>query len=117
MVVSGIEASGIKEQVLREIVQASPEITARIVGKDRAFAVIVRLASGEKILMTARGGVRLFASLDTAAAFVGDLGLLQFDVDISHYRPGRLRAPRPDRAAALRQTRTKMRQQSLELGA
>lgn len=112
-----MEMSGIKKEVLRELVQASAEITARIVGKERAFAVIVRLASGEKILMTARGEIRLFASLDTAAGFVGELGLLQFDVDISHYRPGRLRAPRPDRAEALRHTRTRMRQQSLGLGA
>lgn len=107
----------IKESVLREIVQASAEVTARIVGKENAFVVIVRLASGEKILTTARGKTRLFASLDTAASYVGELGLLRFDVDISHYRPGRLRGPRPDRAEALRHTRTRMRQQSLVLGA
>src|SRR6266436_6760588 len=107
--------NGIKEQILRELVQASIEVTARIVGKENAFTVVAHLASGDKIVMTARGRVRLFASLDTAAAFVGDLGLLHFDVDISHYRPGRLRGPRPDRAEALRHTRTKMQQQSLGL--
>jgi hypothetical protein len=111
-----MEIGSIKEPVLRELVQASAEVTARIVGKDSAFVILVRLASGEKILTTARGSTRQFASLDTAASFIGDLGLLHFDVDISHYRPGRLRGPRPDRAEALRHTRTRMRQQSLSLG-
>lgn len=100
---------------MRELIQASAEITARIVGKESAFMILLHLASGEKTLMTSRGSVRLFASLDTAAAFLGELGLLQFDIDISHYRPGRLRGPRPDRAEALRHTRTRMQQQSLGL--
>lgn len=106
---------GIKEPVLRELVQASAEISARIVGKETGFMVILRLASGEKTLAASRGNVRLFASLDTAASFLGDLGFLQFDIDISHYRRGRLRGPRPDRAEALKLTRTKMQQQSLGL--
>ena len=112
-----MEQRSIREPVLREVLEASAEVAARIVGKENAFIVIVRLASGEKILTTARGKTRLFASLDTVASYLGDLGLLHFDVDVSHYRPGRLRGPRPDRAEALRQTRTRMRQQSLGLGA
>lgn len=110
-----MELPGIKETVLRELVEASAELTVRIVGKDNALIVLFRLASGEKVLVTTRGGIRLFASLDTAAAFLGELGVIRFEIDISHYRPGRLRGPRPDRAAALRLTRTRMRQQPLGL--
>jgi len=110
-----MEIAGIKEPVLREIVQASADVSARIVGKENAFFVIAQLASGEKTVMTTRGNTRLFASLDTAAAFIGDLGLIRFEVDISHYTGGRLRAPRPDRAEALRNTRTRLRQQPLGL--
>jgi len=106
---------GIKELVLKELVGASAEVTARIIGKEKGFQVNVRLASGEKPLVTSRGSVRVFASLDTVASYVGDLGLLRFDVDISHYKAGRLRRPRPDRAEAMRKTRTKLHQQSLGL--
>lgn len=106
---------GIRESVLRELLQASSEVNARIVGRDSGFFVIVHLGSGDKAVLTTRGTIKLFASLDTAAAFIGDVGLLHFEVDISHYRPGRLRGPRPDRAEALRQTRTRMQQQSLGL--
>jgi hypothetical protein len=111
----GMEIPGIKETVLRELIQASTELTARIVGRDNGFIVLFRLASGEKALVTTRGAMRFFASLNTAAAFLGDMGLLRFEIDISHYRPGRLRSPRPDRAAALRLTKTKLRQQPLAL--
>ena len=110
-----MEFAGIKETVVRELVQASAEVGARIVGKDNALIILIALPSGEKTLVTTRGAIRRFASLNTAAAFLGDMGLLRFEIDISHYRPGRLRAPRPDRAAALRLTRTRMRQQPLGL--
>jgi hypothetical protein len=106
---------GIRELVLKELVGATAEISARIVGRENGFLVIVRLASGQKTLITSRGDIRLFASLDTAASFMGDIGVLQFEVDISHYRAGRLRGPRPDRAEALKHTRTKLYQQSLGL--
>jgi len=110
-----MEVAGIRESVLRELIEASAEITARVVGKDNAFIILVRLASGEKTLVTSRGRIRLFASLNTAASFLGDLRLVRFEIDISHYRPGRLRGPRPDRAEALKLTRTRLRQQPLGL--
>lgn len=109
------EFVGIRETVLRELVQASAEVSATIFGKESSFSVMVHLGSGDKTVVTTRGNIRLFASLDTVAAFVGDLGLVRFYVDISHYRPGRLRGPRPDRAEALRHTRTRMQQQPLGL--
>jgi hypothetical protein len=104
----------IKEPVLRELVQASEAVTARIVGKGNGFAVMARFGSSEKTLVTSRGQVRLFASLDTVGSFVRDVGISRFEVDMDHYEPGRLRGARPDRAAALRLTRTRMQQQNIE---
>jgi hypothetical protein len=108
---------GITESTLRQLAEASAEIGIRIVGKDNALIVLIRITSGEKSLITTRGNVRFFASLDTAAAFIGEIGILNFDVDISHYRRGRLRSPRPDRAEALKRTKTRMTQQPLGLEA
>jgi hypothetical protein len=77
--------------------------------------IIVRLGNRNKTLtlITSRGKVRLFASLDTAAALMKDIGLSRFQVDMAGHQPGRLRSPRPDRAEALRLTRTRMQQQPL----
>jgi hypothetical protein len=105
----------IKEPVLRELIQASAAVSATVSGRERGFAVLVHLGTSDKLLATSKGVVRLFASLDTVCSFVKDLGLERFEVDMSGYQPGRLRGARPDRAEALRRSRTKMRQQNLEL--
>jgi hypothetical protein len=104
----------IKEPVLRELVQADTSVGATVSGQERGFALQVRLGGGQKILVTSRGAVRLFASLDTVGAFVRDLGIPHFEVDMSGHAPGRLRKARPDRAEAMRRTRTKLQQQPFE---
>ena len=105
----------LKEPILRELIEASESITATVTGQDRGFAIVIHVGTADKFLSTSRGAVRLFASLDTACAFVRDIGLERFQVDMSGYQPGRLRSPRPDRAEAMRLSRTKMQQQDLEL--
>lgn len=107
----------IKEPILRELVQATGQVDATVNGRERGFAVTVRVGPAQKILVTSRGSIRLFASLDTAGAFVRDMGIPRFNVDMSRHEPGRLRKARPDRAQALRLTRTKMHQESLEFRA
>ena len=109
------ELQTIKEPVLRELIQASEAVSAIVSGRERGFAVLVHLGTSNKLLATSKGVVRLFASLDTACSFVKDLGLERFEVDMSGYQPGRLRSARPDRAEALKLSRTKMQQQDLEL--
>lgn len=103
----------IREPVLRELVEASALSGATITGQEKGFAVIFKVGTSEKTLATTRGGIRLFASLDTAGAFIRDIGLPRFDVDMTGHEPGRLRKARPDRAEALRKTRTKLKQEAL----
>ena len=103
----------IKESVLREVVGANSVLSVCAVGRCGSFAVVVRYGSTEKTLTNTRGDTRLFASLNTAADFLRRLGLGRFEVDVTNFAPGRLRKPRPDRAEALRKTRTKPRQKHL----
>ena len=105
----------IREPVLRELIEVAEGVSATISGRERGFALVVHIGSSDKLLATSRGPIRLFASLDTASAFVRDLGLTRFEVDMSGHQPGRLRSARPDRAEAMRLSRTKMQQQDLEL--
>jgi hypothetical protein len=107
-------ATTIKGPLLRELVQASVIVGATVTGREKGFAVVVKIGNnGEKVLATARGDVRVFASLHTAGEFVRNVGLAKFEVDMNGYEKGRLRKARPDRAEALRGTRTKVRQQPL----
>ena len=104
----------IREPMLLELIRASAAIGAIVTGQEKGFSLVVKIGSnGEKVLATSRGDVRLFASLDTAGQYIKNMGLPRFEVDMNRYEKGRLRKPRPDRAEALRRTRTKVRQQPL----
>ena len=74
--------------------------------------MVVRVGISQRVVANAKGNIRLF-SLHSAAAFLNGIGLQRFEIDTSSYLPGRLRKPRPDRAEALRKTRTLPRQSNL----
>lgn len=106
------------ESMLRELCLAGATTEIVVVGLPRGgFAVRVAYgASGkhiDKVLATSRGSVRRFASIDTAAGVVREFGVQRFGVDMTDHEPGLVRGPRPDRAEALRKTKTKPTQGSL----
>jgi len=102
----------IKETTLRELVTAGSVASVCVVGQNGGYAITVRCGTAESILASTRGDVRLF-TLDRASTFLRALGLFRFNVDSTDYEPGRLRKPRPDRAEALRKTRTRPIQETL----
>lgn len=95
----------LQEAAVRELVNAGV-ITGFVArGRDGGFVVEAALgAEGGRmaILGNTRSGPRVFASLATVAMLLKRLGLDRFVVDTAHYVPGRVRAARPDRAAAMR---------------
>ena len=107
-------SSPIKANLVRELIEATGDVRATAVGGQGGFALLFRFNDAEKMLVNSRGNVRLFASLTTAGTFIRGIGVSRFEVDMTDYEPGRLRGPRPDRAEALRGTRTRLRQQNLE---
>lgn len=104
--------STIRETTVRELVTSEAVSAARVVGQRGGYALEIRYGHSESTLATSRGAVRLF-TLEGATRFLADLGVTKFEVDATHYEPGRIRKPRPDRAEALRKTRTRPRQVSL----
>jgi hypothetical protein len=102
----------IKEATLRELVRAKSINSACLVGQFGGYVVKVRYGASERLLATTRSEVRLF-TLENAGKFLRTIGLPRFEVDATTYEPGLLRKARPDRAEALRNTRTVMRQASL----
>lgn len=102
----------IKETTLRELVKANSLSSVCLVGQYGGYVVKVAYGSSESVLATTRSEVRLF-SLENAGKFLRAIGLPRFEVDASAYEPGLLRKARPDRAEAMRNTRTVMRQTRL----
>ena len=96
----------INEPMLRDLVDTNSIGSACVIGQLGGYSIVVRLGQVERTLTTRRGGIRLF-KLDNASKFLCELGNAKFEVDATTFQPGRLRKPRPDRAAALRGTCTK----------
>lgn len=102
----------IKEATLRELVGTNSINKACLIGQGGGYAITVHCGKVERLLANTRGEVRLF-KLNNAAEFLRNIGLEKFEVDSTNYTPGRLRKARPDRAEAMRKTRTKLRQKAL----
>ena len=107
----------ITEATLRELLasgERAVRIRASVVGTVGGFEVRVRIASHDmRDLVTTRGTTKRFASLDTIGGWLKSIGLPVFVIYMQNHQAGRLRPPRPDRAAALRATRTRPQQQRL----
>lgn len=105
----------IEEKTLRALIAANSVHAVTATGRKGGFAVAIRHGTAEHELATARHGVRVFPNLTRLAVFLAKLGVQRFEVDTAEYEPGRVRKPRPDRALALRHTRTQPRQASMLL--
>ena len=103
----------VREVTLRELIESNSIDSVCVVGQYGGFAVTVRYGQSERTLASTRGEVRKFASLNTATDLLRRLGILKLEVDAKAYEPGRIRGARPDRAEALRRTRTTPKQQAL----
>jgi hypothetical protein len=103
----------LRETTLRELVEIGSVRKLQLVGRKGGFILAAHHGDAIGVLANSRGGVRQFASLNTAADFVRRLGLTIFEVDAGGYERGLTRRPRPDRSEALKRTRTRPQQQPL----
>lgn len=107
-----VAPEAIRETMLRELAEANSIRLVKAVGQQGGFAITVCYGAVERLLSCTRGGIRLFPNLTTLATFLRKLGITRFEVDTANFEPGRVRPARPDRAEALRRTRTRRQQGS-----
>ncbi len=82
-----IDVELIPTNVLKLVAAAGSVTSARIESGDKGLVITFRLGLTERLLGAARGGVRYFHSLDGAAAYLVNQGIVQFEVDIPNWRP------------------------------
>lgn len=92
----------IAESTLRDLVAAGVVEAITATAKGGGFEVVIKFGSAEAVLGNAKNEPKLYASLDTIAAQLLKLGVRSFAVNTTGYKPGLVRAPRPDRAEAMR---------------
>lgn len=100
----GHEMEGtIKLPQLRRLISAGIVSHVDVVGRTGGWTI--RAYTGERhppMLATAAGAVRVFTTSDSAIYQLIRLGLTRFEVVADEYESGTLRAPRPDRAEAMK---------------
>lgn len=83
------------EAALRDFIGAGAVTRLQAVGRAGGFDLRVHMGATEATLGNARGGVRLFASLEALTALLKRLEHPCFEVDASNYVSGRLRSAAP----------------------
>lgn len=96
----------IKLESLRELVAAGSVKSAMILGQKGGYAVLASIGVQQRPLGTKFGEVRMFGSTDTAVKVMREIGVYQFNIDITHFEAGRLRAARPDVTAKAKSAAT-----------
>lgn len=94
----------IKLARLRLLAEAGTVSAATIIGRKSGWTVRVEVDEGPRMLCSADGTLRIFSTTDSAIAQMARLGVTRLNVIADAYEAGTLRAPRPDRAAALKET-------------
>jgi hypothetical protein len=86
----------IKLENLRDLVNMGVVSTATILGQKGGYTVLTKVGAQDRILATKLGGVKMFATTDSAVRELTRLGLSSFLVDTSQHEKALLRAPRKD---------------------
>ncbi|HUB88422.1 MAG TPA: hypothetical protein VMA74_01690 [Dyella sp.] len=95
----------IKLETLRELVAAGTVKSATILGKSGGYAVLTSVGAQQRPLGTKYGTTRMFSTIDTAVRVMRELGVQRFQLDVTNFEEGRLRAPRPDVAVKAKAAR------------
>lgn len=95
----------IKLEILRELVATGSVKSATILGKKGGYAVLTSIGTQQRPLGTKFGTTRMFSTIDTAVRVLRELGMQRFQVDVTNFKEGRLRAARPDVAVKAKAAR------------
>lgn len=92
----------LQEAPLRELIAA--RVISHVIARGQTGGFVLEVHFGERkaVLASSRGGARTFASLSTVAVLLQRLGHPRFEVDVTNYLPGRVRAAQPERSASMK---------------
>lgn len=74
-------------KTLRELVRAGSVQRVHVVAEGDRFRLVLRYGDEERLLETAKGHVRRFRALDSVASYLLGIGVVDFEVNTTHWRP------------------------------
>ena len=92
----------IDHTTLTKLAEAGVVRSARVVGQQGGWAILVKYGKTERTLAAQRSQqLRIFRKLETLVEYLKGIGIARFDVDAVNFDPGTA-IKRPDRAAAMK---------------
>ena len=76
------------EKMLKTLVDAAAVKNARIIANGARFHVEVDAPGRSFTIETAKGGIRTWTSLDSAAKWLRGVGIGRAGLDLTHWAPG-----------------------------
>ena len=92
----------LQEAPLRELIVARVVSNVIALGGSGGFVLEIHLGERKALLASSRGGARTFASLATISMLLKRLDYPHFEVDVTDFTPGRVRAAQPKRSASMK---------------
>ena len=80
-------AGVVSPKILKELIAVGSVTSARVEFGGKGLVIVVRAGMNERVLGAARGGLRFFQSLDGVASVLQGYGIMQFDVNTTHWVP------------------------------
>lgn len=74
-------------RLLKELVAAGSVNSATVMASVKGLYIVLRVGLNERVVGAARGGPRIFQSIDGAASVLWQAGVRKFDVDSSNWEP------------------------------
>jgi hypothetical protein len=74
-------------ETLSQLVAAGAISAAHVLGQKGGWGVLFKYGVTERALGTQRGNVRVFKRFEAIVSYLGEMGIVQFDVDATQYDP------------------------------
>jgi len=99
-----MSAETIDHNTLSRLVKSGTVSSAHVIGQIGGWSILIKDEMLERPLAASRSKkIRTFKKLETLAAYLKEIGISRFDVDIAQYDPANVQTyRRPDRAEAMK---------------
>ena len=102
----------IDHSTLRRLVDAGAHVGAEVVGGAGGWGVVISYGRASQTLAATRGAPRTWRQFETLAAYLKDLGIVEYRVNTTEFAPGAAAGKKDDKRSATASERMKRAHQA-----
>jgi hypothetical protein len=97
---------------LRRLVDAGADVGAEVVGSAGGWGVVIHYGRASQALVATRGAPRTWRQFETLAAYLKDLGIVEYRVNTAEFAPGASASKQNDKRSTTASERMKRAHQA-----